>query len=157
MTQSNDPLDKCLITAGSYSGLCLYRLGTIFYCIRFLLFLGKPLLDLQVGFCTLFFELMASLRKFVPLLDRVLVQRFVAETSTKGGILLPEKSVGKLSEGTVVSVGPGGRDQNGNTVPVSVKAGDKVLLPEYGGTKLEIEDQEYVIFRDAELIGKFEN
>ncbi|XP_057292876.1 10 kDa heat shock protein, mitochondrial-like isoform X2 [Hydractinia symbiolongicarpus] len=146
MTQSNDPLDKCLITAGSYSGLCLYRLGTIFYCIRFLLFLGKPLLDLQ-----------ASLRKFVPLLDRVLVQRFVAETSTKGGILLPEKSVGKLSEGTVVSVGPGGRDQNGNTVPVSVKAGDKVLLPEYGGTKLEIEDQEYVIFRDAELIGKFEN
>lgn len=87
----------------------------------------------------------------------MLVQRFVAETSTKGGILLPEKSVGKLFEGTVVSVGPGGRDQNGNTVPVSVKAGDKVLLPEYGGTKLDIEDQEYVIFRDAELIGKFEN
>ncbi|XP_002162621.1 10 kDa heat shock protein, mitochondrial [Hydra vulgaris] len=100
---------------------------------------------------------MAGLRKLVPLFDRVIVQRVVAETKSTGGILLPEKSVGKVNEATVVSVGPGGRDQSGKIVPVSVKPGDSVLLPEYGGTKIELGDKEYVIFRDSELLGKFEN
>jgi len=99
---------------------------------------------------------MAALRRFKPLFDRVLVQRFVADTKTKGGLLLPEQSVGKMMEGTVVAVGQGTRDKDGNIVPVSVQEGDKVLLPEYGGTKVEFNDQEYYIFRDHDLLGKFD-
>merc|ERR1712124_161367 len=99
--------------------------------------------------------IMAALRKLVPLFDRVLISRVVAETKTASGIVLPEKSVGKINEGTVVAVGPGGRDQNGNTVPVSVAVGDSVLLPEYGGTKVELNDEEFILFRDSDLLGKF--
>lgn len=98
---------------------------------------------------------MAGLRKLIPLFDRVIVQRLVAETTTAGGIVLPEKSVGKINEGTVVAVGPGGRDTSGNTVPVSVAVGDSVLLPEYGGTKIEMDSEEFILFRDSEILGKF--
>merc|ERR1712002_554447 len=97
----------------------------------------------------------AGLRKLVPMFDRVLVQRLVAETTTKGGILLPEKSVGKMQEGKVIAVGEGSKDENGNTVPLSVAIGDDVLLPEYGGTKIEIENNEYMLFRESDLLGKF--
>jgi len=100
---------------------------------------------------------MAGIRKLIPLFDRVLVQRFVAEKASKGGILLPEKSVGKMMEATVVAVGPGGRNQSGEVIPVSVQAGDNVLLPEYGGTKIEMGEQDYYLFRDSDLLGKFEN
>merc|ERR1712142_670939 len=96
-----------------------------------------------------------SLRALIPLFDRVLVRRLVAETSTKGGILLPESSVSKLNEGTVVAVGAGARDERGNVISPSVAVGDAVLLPEYGGTKLQIDDQELFLFRESELLGKF--
>ncbi|KAH9391087.1 10 kda heat shock protein [Tyrophagus putrescentiae] len=100
---------------------------------------------------------MASIgRKLIPLLDRVLVERFIPQTVTKGGIVLPEKAQGKVASGTVVATGPGRLNDKGDQVPVSVKTGDKVLLPEYGGTKVEIEDKEYFIFRDSEIIGKWE-
>lgn len=69
---------------------------------------------------------------------------------------MPEKAQGKVASGTVVSTGPGRLNEKGDQVPVSVKAGDKVLLPEYGGTKVEIENKEYFIFRDSEIIGKWE-
>ena len=102
-------------------------------------------------------EMANLIGKFKPLFDRVLVQKLVAETTTRGGILLPEKSVGKMLQATVVAVGDGGRDQNGNVVPVSVSVGDSVLLPEYGGTKIEMNEQEYLIFRDTDILGKFED
>ena len=98
---------------------------------------------------------MAALRKLVPLFDRVLIQRLVPETTTKGGILLPEKSVGKINEGTVIAVGPGARDASGNVVAPSVAVGDSVLLPAYGGTKLEMGDQEFMLFKESDLLGKF--
>jgi len=97
------------------------------------------------------------LRKFVPLFDRVLVQRLAAETKTKGGIMLPEKAQGKVLEATVVSVGPGLRTESGDFVAPSVSVGDKVLLPEYGGTKLTFEEQDYHLFRDSDILGKFES
>jgi len=96
-------------------------------------------------------------RRLLPLFDRVLIERFVAETKTKGGIMIPEKAQGKVLNGTVVAVGPGQRADNGNTIPVSVKEGDRVLLPEYGGTKVEIENKEYYIFRDSEILGKWQD
>ncbi|KAK2840283.1 hypothetical protein Q5P01_014023 [Channa striata] len=96
-----------------------------------------------------------AFRKFLPLFDRVLVERFTAETVTKGGIMLPEKSQAKVLEATVVAVGPGSVNQKGNLLPVSVKVGEKVLLPEYGGTKVQLDDKEYYLFRDGDILGKF--
>ncbi|KAJ1354763.1 hypothetical protein KIN20_011793 [Parelaphostrongylus tenuis] len=68
------------------------------------------------------------LKSFKPLHDRVLVERAAAETKTKGGIMLPEKSQGKVLEATVLAVGPGARNEKGDVIPMSVKTGDRVLL-----------------------------
>ncbi|KAK6482972.1 10 kDa heat shock protein [Huso huso] len=96
-----------------------------------------------------------AFRKFLPLFDRVLVERLAAETVTKGGIMLPEKSQGKVLQATVLAVGPGNRTKAGDLQPVSVKAGDRVLLPEYGGTKVTLDDKEYFLFRDGDILGKY--
>ncbi|GMS89402.1 hypothetical protein PENTCL1PPCAC_11577 [Pristionchus entomophagus] len=95
------------------------------------------------------------LKTFQPLHDRVLIERFAAEVKTKGGIMLPEKAQGKVLEATVVAAGPGLRNEKGDLIPNSVKAGDRVLLPEYGGTKVTFEDKEYSIFRETDILGKF--
>ena len=92
----------------------------------------------------------------MPLLDRVLVERFVPQTMSKGGIVLPESSQNKVNTGTVVATGPGRVNEKGENVPVSVKVGEQVLLPEYGGLKVEIDKKEFFIFRDAEIVGKWE-
>nr|XP_060623116.1 10 kDa heat shock protein, mitochondrial-like [Anolis sagrei ordinatus]XP_060623117.1 10 kDa heat shock protein, mitochondrial-like [Anolis sagrei ordinatus] len=91
---------------------------------------------------------------FLPLFDRVLVERCIAETVTKGGIMLPEKSQGKV-QATVVAVGRGSKGKEGEVRPVSVKVGEKVLLPEYGGTKVVLDDKDYFIFRDGDILGKY--
>nr|AAW26587.1 SJCHGC09469 protein [Schistosoma japonicum] len=88
-----------------------------------------------------------AFRKFAPLFDRVLVQRFEAETKSKGGIMLPEKAKGKVLEATVVAHGPGVKNEKGEVVPVCVTVGDKVFLPEYGGTKVVLEDTQLNILR----------
>ncbi|KAI4879243.1 hypothetical protein NFI96_012118 [Prochilodus magdalenae] len=89
-----------------------------------------------------------AFRKFLPMFDRVLVERLAAETVTKGGIMLPEKSQGKVLQATVVAVGPGNLNKNGEVTPVSVKVGEKVLLPEYGGTKVILEDKDFYNWPD---------
>ena len=71
-----------------------------------------------------------SIKSLAPLLDRVLVQRIKAQTQTAGGIFLPESSVKELNEARVLAVGPGGLDKEGKNVKPSVKAGDKVLIPQ---------------------------
>ncbi|XP_012681998.2 10 kDa heat shock protein, mitochondrial [Clupea harengus] len=96
-----------------------------------------------------------AFRRFLPMFDRVLVERVAAETVTKGGIMLPEKSMAKVLHATVVAVGPGSVNQKGNVLPVCVKVGEKVLLPEYGGTKVVLEDKDYFLFRDADILGKY--
>ncbi|XP_023661539.1 10 kDa heat shock protein, mitochondrial [Paramormyrops kingsleyae] len=96
-----------------------------------------------------------AFRKFLPMFDRVLVERLAAETVTKGGIMLPEKSQGKVLQATVVATGPGSTNKDGKVVPVSVKVGEKVLLPEYGGTKVSLDDKEYFLFRDGDILGKY--
>ncbi len=91
----------------------------------------------------------------LPLFDRVIVQRVEAATTTKGGILIPEKAQAKVREGVVVAAGPGARNEaTGQVMTMSVAVGDKVLLPEYGGTKIELEDKEYTIYKEAEIIAK---
>ncbi|XP_059140180.1 10 kDa heat shock protein, mitochondrial-like [Physella acuta] len=98
-----------------------------------------------------------AFKRFIPIFDRVLVERFLPELKTKGGIMLPEKSQGNVVEATVVATGTGAWKDNGTVVPPSVKVGDKVLLPEYGGTKVVLEEKEYYLFRDSDLLGKFES
>ncbi|KAL5006227.1 hypothetical protein ScPMuIL_015033 [Solemya velum] len=71
--------------------------------------------------------------------------------------MLPEKSGGKVLEATVMATGAGSRSESGSVVPIAVTVGDKVLLPEYGGTKIVIEEKEYFLFRDSDILGKFDS
>jgi len=96
-----------------------------------------------------------ALKNFVPLMDRVLVQKAEAVAKTKGGILIPEKAQSKVLEAMVVAVGPGARNSTtGAHIPMSVAVGDKVMLPEYGGSKIELEDKEYTLLREADIVAK---
>ncbi|KAL1291756.1 hypothetical protein HN51_060276 [Arachis hypogaea] len=91
-------------------------------------------------------------KRLVPLLNRVLVEKIVPPSKTNAGILLPEKST-KLNSGKVVAIGPGIRSKEGNLIPVSVKEGDTVLLPEYGGTEVNLADKQYHLYRDEDILG----
>ncbi|EXJ84591.1 hsp10-like protein [Capronia epimyces CBS 606.96] len=95
-----------------------------------------------------------SIRSLVPLLDRVLVQRIKAEPRTAGGIYLPESSVKDLNEAKVLAVGPGAFDKDGKRLSMSVQEGDKVLIPQYGGSPVKVGEEEYHLFRDHELLAK---
>lgn len=91
-----------------------------------------------------------SIRALAPLMDRVLVQRVKAETKTASGIFLPESSVKELNEAKVLAVGPGGLDREGKRIAMSVAAGDKVLIPQFGGSPVKVGEEEYSLFRDHE-------
>mmetsp|Transcript_17795 Transcript_17795/g.35165 ORF Transcript_17795/g.35165 Transcript_17795/m.35165 type:complete len:100 (+) Transcript_17795:117-416(+) len=99
---------------------------------------------------------MSGLKKLIPLADRVLVKRAMPVQKTAGGIFLPDSATKKEPEAEVVAVGPGRRDQNGNLVPMSVSVGDKVLLPEYGGQAINMGDEEFQLFRNDDILGKYE-
>jgi len=106
---------------------------------------------------------MSLLRKLVPLADRVLIRRVQMQTKTTGGILLPEAAQSQVPEGEVIAAGPGrlvDADGTGDSrVPMQLKVGDKVLLPQYGGTKVEDvgdEDYDFMLFREDDILGKFE-
>ncbi|CAB3379253.1 10 kDa heat shock protein, mitochondrial [Cloeon dipterum] len=97
-------------------------------------------------------------KKLLPLFDRILVRRAEAVTRTKGGIVIPEKAQTKVLQGEVIAVGPGQRNNKGVVIPVCVKIGDKVLLPEYGGTKVQLEDdKEYHLFKETDILAKIES
>ncbi|KAH9926525.1 chaperonin 10 kd subunit-domain-containing protein [Amylocystis lapponica] len=83
-----------------------------------------------------------SIKAVVPLLDRVLVQRFKAETKTATGIFLPTSATSSpLPEATVIAVGPGAPNKDGAIVPTAVKAGDRVLLPGWGGNPIKLGEE----------------
>ena len=98
----------------------------------------------------------ALARSFAPLADRVLVRRAAKEVQTAGGIYLPTDSTKAPNSAEVVSVGPGLRDVSGSLHSPTLKTGDSVLLPEYGGTKVEIDGEELFLFREDDILGKFE-
>lgn len=81
------------------------------------------------------------------------MKRIEAPTKSIGGILLPESAQTKLNEGLVMACGPGRRDKDGSLLPMGVKVDDKVLLPQYGGNEVSIEDEDLVLFRDDDILG----
>ncbi len=88
-----------------------------------------------------------------PLADRVVIQAQEKEEVTRGGIFLPDTaSKEKPQEGRVMAVGEGRLDDNGRRVPVSVKAGDRVLFAKYAGTEVKIEDEEYLILAEKDIL-----
>lgn len=93
-----------------------------------------------------------SIRALAPLLDRVLVQRIKAETKTASGIFLPEASVEKLNEAKVIAVGPGALNKSGSRLPMGVAVGDRVLIPQFGGSPVKAGEEEYQLFRDSECV-----
>lgn len=85
---------------------------------------------------------------FKPLSDRILVEPTAAETKTASGIIIPDTAKEKPQEGTVIAVGPGTPE-----VPTTVQVGDKVLYGKYSGTELKIEGNDYLIVKEADLLG----
>ncbi len=84
------------------------------------------------------------------------MKRAAKEVQTASGIYLPAGNTKDPNEGEVVAVGPGERDASGSLHQVNLGVGDKVLLPEYGGTKVKIDDEELFLFRESDILGKFE-
>jgi chaperonin GroES len=91
-----------------------------------------------------------------PLNDRVLIKRLEQQEVIKGGIIIPDTAKEKPMEAEVVAVGPGKLDDNGKRVACEVKKGDRVLIGKYSGTDIKIDDHEYVIVREDEILGVIE-
>jgi chaperonin GroES len=94
--------------------------------------------------------------KFRPLGDRVVVKRVTEETKSAGGIIIPDTAQEKPQEGEVVAVGPGARDDNGKTVPMELKAGDRILFGKWSGTEVKIDGQELLIMKESDVMGVLE-
>ena len=94
--------------------------------------------------------------KFRPLHDRVVVRRIDADAKTAGGIIIPDSAKEKPSQGEVVAVGPGGRDESGKLVPIEVKAGDKVLFGKWSGTEVKLDGEELLIMKESDIMGVIE-
>jgi chaperonin GroES len=87
-----------------------------------------------------------------PLEDRIVVQALEAETTTASGIVIPDTAKEKPQEGTVLAIGPGRVDDNGNRIPVDVKEGDVVLYSKYGGTEVKYAGQEYLVLSARDVL-----
>jgi chaperonin GroES len=90
---------------------------------------------------------------FRPLGDRVAVRRVEEEAKTKGGIIIPDTAKEKPQEGEVLSVGPGGRDDNGQRVAMDVKVGDRILFGKWSGSEVKIDGEDILIMKEADILG----
>ena len=91
--------------------------------------------------------------KFRPLHDRVVVKRIEAEEKSAGGIIIPDTAKEKPSQGEVIAVGPGGRDESGKLIPIDVKEGDRVLFSKWSGTEVKIDGEELLIMKESDIMG----
>ena len=90
---------------------------------------------------------------FTPLHDRVLVRRIEGEEKTAGGLIIPESAKEKPAEGEIISAGEGARKDNGELIPMAVKAGDKVLFGKWSGTEVKIDGQDLLIMKESDIMG----
>ena len=88
-----------------------------------------------------------------PLHDRVLIKRVEEQETVRGGIIIPDTAKEKSQEGEVVAFGTGKTLENGTTLPMAVKEGDRILFAKYSGTEVRIAEQDYLILREDEIIG----
>lgn len=91
--------------------------------------------------------------KIKPLGNRIVVERTDAYKEKKGGIIIPDIAKKKSQEAKVVAVGPGKIDKHGKYIPIEVKEGDLILMEKYSGTEIKIENQEYIMLIENEILG----
>ncbi|HVY51451.1 MAG TPA: co-chaperone GroES [Devosia sp.] len=94
--------------------------------------------------------------KFRPLHDRVVVKRIDAEEKSAGGIIIPDTAKEKPSQGEVIAVGPGAKDETGKVVALDVKVGDIVLFGKWSGTEVKLDGEELLIMKESDIMGVIE-
>jgi chaperonin GroES len=94
--------------------------------------------------------------KFRPLHDRVVVERIDAEAKSAGGIIIPDTAQEKPSQGEIIAVGPGGRDEAGKLIPIDLKRGDRVLFGKWSGTEVKLDGEELLIMKESDIMGVIE-
>ena len=94
--------------------------------------------------------------KFRPLHDRVVVKRLDAEEKSIGGIIIPDTAQEKPSQGEIIAVGPGGRDEAGKLIPIDLKVGDRILFGKWTGTEVKIDGVDYLIMKESDVMGVLE-
>jgi len=94
-----------------------------------------------------------QLMKFRPLHDRVVIRRIKEDTTSKGGIIIPENAREKPMQGEVVAIGPGRRDEAGKLVPIDVKAGETILFGKWSGTEVKIDGEDLLIMKESDIMG----
>lgn len=95
--------------------------------------------------------------KIRPLHDRVVVKRLEQEEQVRGGIIIPDTAKEKPQEAEVIAVGPGKLNEDGGRSPMDVKKGDRVLMGKYSGSEIKIEDEDFVILREDEILAVVEH
>jgi|TARA_B100001964_G_C14221922_1_gene595683 chaperonin GroES len=93
---------------------------------------------------------------FEPLHNRVLIKSMDVEETTKGGIIIADVAKEKPQEGTVVAIGKGAKTEDGKRIPMDVKVGDKVLFGRYAGSEIKVNQVEYTIMKESDIIGTYE-
>jgi len=91
--------------------------------------------------------------KVRPLHDRVLIKRIEEQETIRGGIIIPDTAKAKPQEGEVVAVGTSKQLENGTVIPLEVKEGDRILFGKYSGTEIKVDDIDYLILREDEILG----
>jgi chaperonin GroES len=91
-----------------------------------------------------------------PLHDRVVVRRIEEEARTPGGVIIPDTAKEKPMQGEVVAVGPGARDEDGERIPMDVKAGDRILFGKWSGTEVKLDGEELLIMKETDIMGILE-
>jgi len=91
-----------------------------------------------------------------PLHDRILIKRIEEKEAVKGGIIIPDTAKEKPQKGEVIAVGNGKKNEDGNLIPLDVKAGDRILFGKYSGAEIKMDGQEFLILREEEVLGIIE-
>ncbi len=91
--------------------------------------------------------------KFTPLHDRVLVRRIEGEEKTTGGLIIPDSAKEKPSEGEIIAVGDGARDEDGKRIKMDVKKGDRILFGKWSGTEIKIDGKDLMIMKESDVLG----
>ena len=94
--------------------------------------------------------------KVKPLHDRILIKRVEEKETVKGGIIIPDTAKEKPQEGEVIAVGGGKKTEEGKVIPLDVQAGDRILFGKYSGTEIKIDEEEFLIIREDEVLGIIE-